>query len=414
MLSLSRLYGKNKHKNKIRTLFLIDIFRMKDINAAYGFKNGDNIIKQLDRLLRDVVKRDVTTEMSDTFHIKIQPRITRHHSDVIALSLQNDLNQTEILRIKEIITRKVQTHPFLIPSPELKLYLNITMGCSKSASDDLLIYAEKALHDAKQRSERFIFLDANLYKNETALNDLVEIIKYNIEERKVEPFYQAIYSNQESKIVKYEALMRLFDRDGNILYPAAFLEKARSYRLYVQLMQVLLDKVFNTIIEHKIHISINLDYNDIINPLINSIILSRIEQDDIGRYLTIEILESEKIQNFDIINEFIQEVKNHGVSIAIDDFGTGFSNYEFIVQLNVDYLKIDGSLIKKIDEDIYMNVIKSIIMLCREQNIKIVAEFVSDLKTQRYVKSLEIDYSQGYYIQKPKSIEQISGENSEK
>jgi EAL domain-containing protein (putative c-di-GMP-specific phosphodiesterase class I) len=148
--------------------------------------------------------------------------------------------------------------------------------------------------------------------------------------------------------------------------------------------------------------------------LINSIILSRIEQDDIGRYLTIEILESEKIQNFDIINEFIQEVKNHGVSIAIDDFGTGFSNYEFIVQLNVDYLKIDGSLIKKIDEDIYMNVIKSIIMLCREQNIKIVAEFVSDLKTQRYVKSLEIDYSQGYYIQKPKSIEQISGENSEK
>lgn len=95
MLSLSRLYGKNKHKNKIRTLFLIDIFRMKDINAAYGFKNGDNIIKQLDRLLRDVVKRDVTTEMSDTFHIKIQPRITRHHSDVIALSLQNDLNQTE-------------------------------------------------------------------------------------------------------------------------------------------------------------------------------------------------------------------------------------------------------------------------------------------------------------------------------
>ena len=414
MLSLSRLYGKNRHKNKVKTLFLIDIFRMKDINAAYGFKSGDNIIKQLDKLLRNVVKHDVTREMAETFHIKVHHKITRHHSDVISISFRNDLNQTEILRIKEIITQKVQTQPFYVSSPELKIYINITIGCSKSASDDLLIYAENALHDAKQRSERFIFLDANLYKNETARNDLVDIIKYNIEEKKVEPYYQAIYSNQDSKVVKYEALMRLFDRDGNILYPGTFLEKARSYRLYVQLMQVLLDKVFNTIIEHKIHISINLDYNDIVNPLINSIILSRIEQNDVGRYLTIEILESENIQNFDIINEFIQEVKNHDVSIAIDDFGTGFSNYEFIVQLNVDYLKIDGSLIKKIDEDIYMNVIKSIIMLCREQNIKIVAEFVSDLKTQRYVKSLGIDYSQGYYIQKPKSIEQISGENSEK
>lgn len=414
MLSLSHLYGKNRHRNKVRTLFLVDIFRMKDINAAYGFKNGDSVIKQLNKLLRDVIKNDVTREMADTFHIKMHHKITRHHSDVISISFQNDLNQTEILKIKEILTRKIQAQPFFISSPDLKIYINITIGCSKSVSRDLLVYAEKALHDAKQRSERFIFLDANLYKNETALNDLVDIIKYNIEERKIEPYYQAIYSNQDETVVKYEALMRLFDRDGNILYPGTFLEKSRSYRLYVQLMQVLLDKVFNTIIEHRIHISINLDYNDIINPLINSIILSRIQEDDIGRYLTIEILESEKIQNFDIINEFIQEVKKHSVSIAIDDFGTGFSNYEFIVQLNVDYLKIDGSLIKKIDEDIYMNVIKSIIMLCREQNIKIVAEFVSDLKTQRYVKSLGIDYSQGYYIQKPKSIEQIYGESSEK
>ena len=81
--------------------------------------------------------------------------------------------------------------------------------------------------------------------------------------------------------------------------------------------------------------------------------------------------------------------------------------------MNVDYLKIDGSLIQKIDEDIYMNLIKSIVMFCEQQNIKLIAEYVSDLKIQRYVKSLGIDYSQGYYIQKPISIEQIIGERSE-
>ena len=102
------------------------------------------------------------------------------------------------------------------------------------------------------------------------------------------------------------------------------------------------------------------------------------------------------------------------MSIAIDDFGTGFSNYEYIVKLNVDYLKIDGSLIQRIDEEIYMNLIKSIVMFCRKQNIKTVAEYVSDLKIQRYVHSLGIDYSQGYYIQKPVPIEQIMGEISER
>lgn len=130
--------------------------------------------------------------------------------------------------------------------------------------------------------------------------------------------------------------------------------------------------------------------------------------------MTLEILESEKVSNFDIVNEFINEVKKLGVKIAIDDFGTGFSNYENILNLNIDYIKIDGSLIRKIDEDIYLNLIKSIVSFSKQQNIKIVAEFVSDLKTLRYVKNIEIDYSQGYHISKPLSIQELFGEKDEK
>ena len=80
--------------------------------------------------------------------------------------------------------------------------------------------------------------------------------------------------------------------------------------------------------------------------------------------------------------------------------------------LNIDYIKIDGSLIKKIDEDIYFNLIKSIVLFSKQQDIKIVAEFVSDLKILRYVKNIEIDYSQGYHIGKPMSIEELIGEIS--
>ena len=230
----------------------------------------------------------------------------------------------------------------------------------------------------------------------------------------VEPFFQAIMDNQTDKIIKYEALMRLFDREGNILSPYTFIFKAKKARLYHKLMEIMIDKIIDYITIHKKHISINLDYTDILNPKIKHSLISKINQNNIGKYLTIEILESEKISNYAIVNDFISSVKKYNVKIAIDDFGTGFSNYEYILNLNVDYIKIDGSLIKKIDEDIYLNLIKSIVLFSKEQKIKIVAEFVSELKILRYVKSIGIDYSQGYYIGKPEPIENIIGAKNEK
>jgi EAL domain-containing protein (putative c-di-GMP-specific phosphodiesterase class I)/GGDEF domain-containing protein len=410
-LLLTDLYCKNK--NGVKTLLLIDIFHMKNINASYGFKNGDAVIKQLKKFIKTMIRSEINKMLLNTFSLKTNCKVARHHSDVFAVTIYADLNETAILKIKDIIIKNLLVHQFTISNPNLHIYINATIGCSKSSGSDLIIYAEKALHNAKKNLDAFLFFDANLYKNEASNNDLVELIKYNIENKKVEPYFQAIYCNQTDNTVKYEALMRIFDKEGNILLPGTFLDKAKSYRLYVQLMKILINKVFDIILKHKINVSINLDYNDIINPLISDIITARIQQEGTGKYLTIEILENERIQDFDIINEFIREVKKYSVSIAIDDFGTGFSNYDYILKLNVDYLKIDGSLIQKVDKDIYRNLIASIVSFCRNENIKTVAEFVSDLKIQRYVKSLEIDYSQGFYIQKPMSIAQILGENSE-
>ena len=123
-------------------------------------------------------------------------------------------------------------------------------------------------------------------------------------------------------------------------------------------MEILIDKVIIYILKHKIDVSINLDYIDILNPKIKKSLLDKIKSNDIGSYLTLEILESEKVSNFNIVNDFINEVKKYGVKIAIDDFGSGFSNYENILNLDIDYIKIDGSLIKKISEDTYLNLIK--------------------------------------------------------
>ena len=390
-------------KSNTKTLFLVDILYMKDINAIYNFANGDYIIVQLNNILKNKTKNSVKKILNRNIYIKIK----NSHADVFKILIYDDLSMEEIIKIKDLIYENIVSNDFKLLDKNSLINIDITIGCSKSADNQIKIYAEKALHNAKLEYLHYMYYDSFLYKNEFKNENLLDALNYSIENNLVEPYFQAIMDNTTNKIVKYEALMRIFDKDGNMIMPNIFIHKAKKYRLYNKLMELLFNKIIIYILRYKIHVSINLDYIDILNPQIKKSLLSKIKSNNIGSYLTFEILESEKVSNFNIVNDFITEAKEHGVRIAIDDFGTGFSNYENILNLNIDYIKIDGSLIKKIDEDIYLNLIKSIVLFSKQQNIKVVAEFVSDLKILRYVKNIEIDYSQGYHIGKPMNIKEI-------
>ena len=105
---------------------------------------------------------------------------------------------------------------------------------------------------------------------------------------------------------------------------------------------------------------------------------------------------------FDKVLEFIENVKEFGCRIAIDDFGTGYSNFEYLLQLKADYIKIDGSMIKNIDKDSDAKIVVSTIVdFAKKMNIKTIAEFVKDDKIQSIVKDMGIDYSQGFYFSEP-------------
>ena len=400
------IFSKN---NNIKTLFLVDILYMKDLNAIYDFKNGDFIIRQLDSILKTNIKELIKEELKRNIYINIK----NTHADVFEIYLLDDLSIEEIVIVKNIIYESIVSNNFKLLDNYGTINIDITIGCAKSEDQHIKIYAEKALYNAKLNFIHYMYYDSFLYKNESVNENLLDVLNYSIENNLVEPYFQAIMDNKTNKIVKYEALMRIFDKEGRMLMPNNFIYKAKKCRLYNKLMEILIDKIIIYILKYKIHISINLDYTDILNPQIKKALVSKIKSNNIGEYLTLEILESEKVSSFDTVNEFINDVKQFGVKIAIDDFGTGFSNYENILNLNIDYIKIDGSLIRKINEDIYLNLIKSIVLFSKQQNIKVVAEFVSDLKILRYVKNIEIDYSQGYYIGKPTHIQELFGEEDE-
>ncbi len=397
-------------EEKIRTIYLIDILFMKNINAIYGFRNGKIVISELNKFLNTKVKYEILKYLNKKIHIEIQ----NTYVDVFTLTIYKDLCEKEIIKIKDIIFNLVVSKKFFLKDVCATIDIDITIGCSKGTSKNLLIYAEKALHNAKINYMNFMYYDAILYKDSVVNLKLFEILQYNIKNELVEPFFQAIYDNNAKKIYKYESLMRIYDQDGVILNPYAFIEEARKYRLFNKLMEIMIKKIISYVKEYKIDVSINLDYDDISNPSIKKLIINGIKDYDLGKYITIEILESKKITNYSLLNDFIKEIKEYGIKIAIDDFGSGFSNYEHILNINTDYIKVDGSIIQKINEKIYYNLLKSIVLFCKQQNIKVIAEFVKDLKTFRYVKSLDIDYSQGYYIAKPMTIKEIIKEKHEK
>ena len=122
--------------------------------------------------------------------------------------------------------------------------------------------------------------------------------------------------------------------------------------------------------------------------------------------MTFELLEDEEVKDFDLVKDFILEVKTKGhVKIAIDDFGSGYSNYERLLDFQPDILKIDGSLTKNILTDSYsLHVIESIIVFAKKQKIQTVAEYVSSEEIFNKIKELGIDYGQGYYLGEPKKL----------
>ncbi|MGB5866246.1 MAG: EAL domain-containing protein, partial [Arcobacteraceae bacterium] len=124
--------------------------------------------------------------------------------------------------------------------------------------------------------------------------------------------------------------------------------------------------------------------------------------------LDFEILESEEIDDFEIVKNFIIKIRSYGCQIGVDDFGAGYSNFNMLEALNVDFVKIDGSLIREIDTlPKHALIVETISDFCTKLGVKTVAEFVSSEEIYQKTKSLGIGYMQGWHFGKAISKEKI-------
>ena len=388
---------KDLKDSKIQKIAMININSFRDINNFYGFEAGDLVLKKFSQILLDKISTNINLDLY------------RVANDVFAICTKNKDNLKEIRDICTNIIEYFSLHPILINNNSF--YLSISIGVARNCKDsavqnNLLSKAEYALRMAKKRDISILFLDENieLYNKLKENKKLIEELKNALISNNLLIYGQKLINNI-SKKEKYEILMRVKLEDGSILTPYSFLKEAKKAKLYLGMTRMLVKKACEYFKGKDIDFNLNLTLEDIKDQYTMDFIVNAMEKTNTAKQITFEIVESEGIESFTEVSNFIKKAKKLGCKIAIDDFGTGYSNFEYIIKLDVDYIKIDGSLIKNIntDNNLYLTV-QTIVGFAKALKIKTVAEFVHNEEVLNCVKNLDIDYSQGFFIDEPKEL----------
>ena len=385
----------NDIKNSINpALAILNIDSFSQINDFYGDEKGDIVIKELGLIIANILK-DKTCQL---YHLQ---------GDEFVVFNKN-IDKNIFVENMTKLSSSISIIPIILDDEDI--FLNLSTAISFENKSNILSTADMALKVAKKENKNVV-----VYNNFISLNDEYENnikwakkIKHALENDKIIPVFQPIVNNKTKKWEKYEALVRLED-DGKLVSPYFFLDISKKTRHYTQITKVMLDKSFEMFKDKEVEFSVNLTIEDIINSDIQSHIFILLEMYGIGSKVVFEIVESESIENFEQIAIFIKDVKSYGCKIAIDDFGTGYSNFEYLMKVKADYIKIDGSMIKDIDTntDAQM-VVSTIVEFAKKMEMKTIAEFVENESVLNKVLELGIDYTQGYYYSKPELTIDIS------
>ncbi len=382
-----RLTEKLEEK-KNSFLMIINIDSFQEINDLYGNEAGDTILKDFAGFLRE--------------NIFGENALYRLHSDEFSYLCDKGIDIEEFKIFASILSEKISHKNFKIDGNN-EVSLSATFGISYGY-ETLLENADIALKIAKKNKKDFLVYDETMHmvKEYEKNFEWTKRLKKAIEEDKIVPLFQPIVDCKTQEIIKYEALIRMVDANGSYIAPIHFLELAKKNKLYHQLTKIMIEKTFQKFQNLPYSVSINISVEDILNKDVNKFIIDKLKESSIGEKIVFEIIESEGIENFDQVLEFINSVKKYGVRIAIDDFGTGYSNFDYLMKLKVDYIKIDGSMIKGVDIDNNSQMItKTIVNFAKNMGIKTIAEFVHSKNVFMKVQELQVDFSQGYYFGEP-------------
>jgi PAS domain S-box-containing protein/diguanylate cyclase (GGDEF)-like protein len=375
---------------------ILDINSFKEINDSYGTAFGDSVLQVVSGIL---YKKCVLMEYS----------LYRVGGDVFAIvSNVSEAMQTGFIEFIGATCKNIGNNEITMGDDKVSIFFSAGIAFGENA----MINADIAEQCAKSQKKSMVVYSDELKTSDQYKNNLLwtSKLKSAIDDGRIVAYFQPIVASGESVATKYEALARLIGEDGRVHSPFAFLDIAKKTKLYYHITKAVFIQALDFVQTTGHTVSVNLSVDDILNTETISFIRERMYGSPMRSKVVFEIVESEGIESFEPVRQFIAEMKALGCKIAIDDFGTGYSNFEYLMKLDADYIKIDGSMIKNIHRnENARSVVETIVAFAQKNSMLTIAEFVADEEISCACIALGIDFLQGYYYAEPKPANEIRG-----
>ena len=376
--------------NSEKSAILINTNGLHLINEGYSYKDGDEFLFQFANML----KKEAVQCDSIAFRIS--------GNNFLLLKNKTSNNCQELKEEAINIGKKIELKRFDLHETS-NVNIDITMAIAKGKGN-VLENLYKTLDYAKKKSLKYAFYN-DIPDNSKIAKEIIDVknmLQSSLDNDLLVPFFQPIVAKNGE--VKHEVLMRIkdFKNEEKYITPVSFLEIAKEHNYYNEISQALILKAIKYAIISDGTFSLNFSYLDMRNESFLSILEKTIIDNKLGKRLIFEIVESDIIDDMNIVNNFLTRFKALGVLVAIDDFGSGYSNFEYIFNINPDYIKLDGSIVKNILKDEKMHVfVETMIKFAHKFNIKVIAEYVSSQELYSELLKMDVDAMQGYYLGRP-------------
>jgi diguanylate cyclase (GGDEF)-like protein/PAS domain S-box-containing protein len=403
---LARVVAEHRRYEHSSALLMLDLDGFKAVNDRFGHPAGDELLSRVADLLRAEVR---ATDV-----------IARLGGDEFAI-IVHEPGEYGAATVAEKILATVRTNGFITQGDEqarVTASIGITMLDARSVKtgEELVVEADVAMYEAKEQGRnRYAIFDraAGQEVQFSERHSWLDRIHAALDNDGFVLHAQPITGICGDRTGHYELLLRMVDERGDLIKPAAFLYNAERFDLMGRIDRWVLRRAISMLHEsqragHQLTLAVNIS-GKTMNDLALADDLARIldEHPIEAGTLIVEVTETAAIVNINRARELATQLRKLGCRFALDDFGAGFASFYYLKHLDFDFLKIDGEFIKRLkDTPTDQLVVKAVVDIAAGLGSQTVAEFVGDDDTVELLRTLGVDYGQGYHLGRPAPLTQ--------
>jgi len=404
---LNQALDSAREEGAQHVLCYLDLDQFKIVNDTSGHTAGDEMLRQVARLLSEQFRSGDT--------------LARLGGDEFGLLLERcPMEKARILVEKA----RTAIKNFRFTTQERSFTVGVSIGMLQIRSDsgsstDVLSAVDQACYIAKDKGrDRIQVYEPEDQETSRRSGDIqwAKRLQEALDENRFVLFAQPIFSLDPKKkhYRHYEILLRMKDKKGKMIAPGAFLPAAERYGMMPLVDRWVVRNTMETLATSwqgrsvlPIHtVALNLSGGMLSDESFLDFIKDNLKEFKLSpKLMCFEITETVAIANFTQAQTFITELRSLGCRFSLDDFGSGFASFSYLKTLPVDYLKIDGSFVRNMDKDpIDRAMVDVINRIGQVMNLKTIAEFVENAEIVKGLEELGVDFAQGYHLGKPRPL----------